>query len=309
MKAAAPSVYRRTERKRSRSRWTTLTLRALVVLVSQGLVELIGVPPSRGEALLVILNSTNRYTDTLEAGATISQSGGSGPLVGTHVEFSCGKCNVATFDDAVPQLGGGYSICGYGSQVFTLLLKNDDKMCARSKVSGKKHEIDLLSRVGSTGCEDGDDGASCAAAGNRTSYLREEYVEQLRTGTPTPTPTDTTVNTATTTATATSTSTPTGTPVDTATATPTETSLLTPTSSPTNLPSPTVTASPQVPSCVGDCDGKGQVTIDELVRMVSIALGTSPVSECTAGDGNGNGLLSIDELVLAVNHALSGCRE
>jgi hypothetical protein len=60
---------------------------------------------------------------------------------------------------------------------------------------------------------------------------------------------------------------------------------------------------------VGDCDGKGQVTVDELVRMVSSALGTAPVSGCAVGDRNGNGSLSIDELVLAVNRALSGCGE
>jgi hypothetical protein len=273
------------------------------------LTGLIVAAPCHAEPLLVILNQANSYTDTLEAGATISQSGGSGPLVGTQVEFSCGKCKVATFNDAVPQLGGGYGICGYGSSLFTQILKNDDKLCARSKRSGRKHDIDLLSRVGSTGCEDGDEGASCAAAGNRTSYLREEYVEQLPTGTPTSTPTGTPVNTATTTASAISTSTPTGTPVDTSTATPTETSIPTPTSSPTNLPAPTVTASPNVPPCVGDCDGKGQVTIDELVRMVSIALGTSPASDCTAGDANGDGSVAINELVLAVTHALSGCRE
>jgi hypothetical protein len=49
------------------------------------------------------------------------------------------------------------------------------------------------------------------------------------------------------------------------------------------------------------------VTIDELVRLVNIALGTAEVSECGAGDGNGDGQITIDELVLAVSHALSGC--
>jgi hypothetical protein len=42
---------------------------------------------------------------------------------------------VATFDDAVPQIGGGYTICGYGSQQFTQILRNDDKICVRSKLS------------------------------------------------------------------------------------------------------------------------------------------------------------------------------
>ena len=31
--------------------------------------------------------------------------------------------------------------------------------------------------------------------------------------------------------------------------------------------------------CTGDCDGNGQVTVDELVSSVNIALGTTPVGE------------------------------
>jgi hypothetical protein len=34
------------------------------------------------------------------------------------------------------------------------------------------------------------------------------------------------------------------------------------------------------PACVGDCDNSGAVTVDELVKGVSIALGTLPLDQC-----------------------------
>ena len=59
--------------------------------------------------------------------------------------------------------------------------------------------------------------------------------------------------------------------------------------------------------CVGDCNGDQQVTIDELITMVNIALGAKPVSDCLAGDTGGDGDITIDEIIQAVNRALSGC--
>lgn len=38
------------------------------------------------------------------------------------------------------------------------------------------------------------------------------------------------------------------------------------------------------PTCVGDCDNSGAVTVDELVKGVSIALGTLPVDQCPRFD-------------------------
>jgi len=61
------------------------------------------------------------------------------------------------------------------------------------------------------------------------------------------------------------------------------------------------------PSCAGDCNHDGAVTITELVSMVNIALGTANVSACTAGDANGDGAITINEIITAVNHALDGC--
>lgn len=66
------------------------------------------------------------------------------------------------------------------------------------------------------------------------------------------------------------------------------------------------TALPAV--CAGDCNGDEDVTIDELIRMVNIALGTAEVGQCSAGDGNGDGEITIDEIVRAVNVALGGCQ-
>jgi hypothetical protein len=61
-------------------------------------------------------------------------------------------------------------------------------------------------------------------------------------------------------------------------------------------------------ACGGDCNGNNEVTVNELVTMVNIALGTTPVSTCSAGDANANRQITIDEIVAGVNHALSGCR-
>jgi cysteine-rich repeat protein len=60
-------------------------------------------------------------------------------------------------------------------------------------------------------------------------------------------------------------------------------------------------------TCVGDCAGDGDVTIDELLTMVNIALGNSALSECQAGDARGDRAITIDEIIAAVNVALNGC--
>lgn len=59
--------------------------------------------------------------------------------------------------------------------------------------------------------------------------------------------------------------------------------------------------------CVGDCDGSGDVTVDELITMVNIALGNTPLSACTAGAADGSGDITINEIIAAVNNALDGC--
>src|SRR6185436_4160194 len=59
--------------------------------------------------------------------------------------------------------------------------------------------------------------------------------------------------------------------------------------------------------CLGDCNGDGSVTVDEIIIMVNIALGTAQIGDCTAGDGDTSGTITVDEIVTATNNALSGC--
>jgi hypothetical protein len=60
-------------------------------------------------------------------------------------------------------------------------------------------------------------------------------------------------------------------------------------------------------TCVGDCDADGFVTVDEVVRGVSLALTSVDHAGCAALDGNDDARVSVDELVTAVQHALHGC--
>ena len=60
-------------------------------------------------------------------------------------------------------------------------------------------------------------------------------------------------------------------------------------------------------TCVGDCDGSGDVTVNELVVGVNIALSLAPATTCEAMDRNGDGMVTIDELLTAVSAALLGC--
>jgi YD repeat-containing protein len=66
-------------------------------------------------------------------------------------------------------------------------------------------------------------------------------------------------------------------------------------------------AVPTPGACVGDCNGGGEVTVDELILCVNIALGNQPVDSCRNCDTSGDGMVTVDELVRAVNAALSGC--
>jgi len=68
-----------------------------------------------------------------------------------------------------------------------------------------------------------------------------------------------------------------------------------------------VTLTGTTSACVGDCNGDGMVTIDELVRAVNIALGTTALEQCSGVDGNRDRSVAIDELIRAVTHALQRC--
>ena len=63
----------------------------------------------------------------------------------------------------------------------------------------------------------------------------------------------------------------------------------------------------QVNVCVGDCAIDGSVSVDEVITLVNIALGSTSIVECGSGDTNGNGEITIDEIIRAVNRVLEGC--
>lgn len=56
----------------------------------------------------------------------------------------------------------------------------------------------------------------------------------------------------------------------------------------------------QLPFCTGDCDGNGDVSVDEVVALVGIELGTTSRS-CVGSSGG------IDGIVASINRLLSGC--
>ena len=60
-------------------------------------------------------------------------------------------------------------------------------------------------------------------------------------------------------------------------------------------------------ACAGDCGGDAEVTVNELIIMVNIALGTAQLSTCVVGDVNGDGEITVNEIILAVNNALNAC--
>jgi len=79
-------------------------------------------------------------------------------------------------------------------------------------------------------------------------------------------------------------------------------------SRPTDTPTLVFTATPTWtpgPSCHGDCDGDGFVSVDELVRVVNIASDVQPIESCDEMADYRS--LGIDDLVLAVNMSLHGC--
>lgn len=77
----------------------------------------------------------------------------------------------------------------------------------------------------------------------------------------------------------------------------------TPVPQPTPVPTPT----PPLPTCFGDCNGDREVTVDELLLAVNIAIGNSPVYQCSVADINGDGDVTVDELIRLVNISLNGC--
>jgi hypothetical protein len=59
--------------------------------------------------------------------------------------------------------------------------------------------------------------------------------------------------------------------------------------------------------CTGDCSGNGIVTVEELVRMVNVALDRASLTICLAGDQNIDRKITVNEIVAGVLALLEGC--
>ena len=60
-------------------------------------------------------------------------------------------------------------------------------------------------------------------------------------------------------------------------------------------------------SCAGDCDGGSTVTVDEVITLVNLALGTVQPPACPGGIPNG-AEVNVALIIRAVNNALNGCQ-
>ena len=69
----------------------------------------------------------------------------------------------------------------------------------------------------------------------------------------------------------------------------------------------TALAAPSGAQCTGDCNDDNQVTVDEVITGVNIALENTPLTACTAFDANQSGTVTVNEIVAAVSNALNGC--
>ena len=79
---------------------------------------------------------------------------------------------------------------------------------------------------------------------------------------------------------------------------------------PTPGVTPTRTVDPM--ACAGDCNGDGSVMIDDLIRMVNIALGNAPIcgiNGCLAGDATCDCEITVDDIIRAVQNSLQGCHD
>lgn len=59
--------------------------------------------------------------------------------------------------------------------------------------------------------------------------------------------------------------------------------------------------------CAGDCGADGAVTVDDLLRGVTIALGDADPAGCRAVDAGRDGVVTVDEVIAALQNALTGC--
>lgn len=79
------------------------------------------------------------------------------------------------------------------------------------------------------------------------------------------------------------------------------------TRTPTDRRTPTITPTADPSLCAGDCGNNREVTVDEIVIMLNIALGSANLDDCRAGDADGDGSILIGDLLKAVNRLLGSC--
>lgn len=60
-------------------------------------------------------------------------------------------------------------------------------------------------------------------------------------------------------------------------------------------------------ACLGDCNGDREVTVDEIILGVNIALENSSLNACPGFDSDEDGAVTINELIVAVTIALNAC--
>jgi hypothetical protein len=80
-------------------------------------------------------------------------------------------------------------------------------------------------------------------------------------------------------------------------------SLPPPTMNPPRTPSPTPTPLP----CPGDCNRNSEATVDELVHIVNLGLGSRQIGPCRSADRSRDLRITVDEVTAAMQDALTGC--
>lgn len=76
---------------------------------------------------------------------------------------------------------------------------------------------------------------------------------------------------------------------------------------PTATPRPSSPTPRPIGACVGDCNGDGRVTVDEIVRGVKMALNELVIEPGCGFDRDGNDAITVDELVVGITSLLRGC--
>ncbi len=59
--------------------------------------------------------------------------------------------------------------------------------------------------------------------------------------------------------------------------------------------------------CASDCNGDGQVFVNELIRAVGVALESTPYRTCPPADTGRDGAVTVDEVLQGVQRGLDGC--